>query len=382
MRPMRILRTCLLACTLGLAHCGGDDGAGGGLPEVRVVDAYPQLTFSQPVFFTQAPGDASRAFVVTLGGTVRVFDHDAAAASSSAYLGLAARVTDAGGELGLLGFAFDPAFATNGFIYANYNPNFDDTGGNPRRTTIARYTAASAAAVSVDPATEAILLEFEQPFDNHNGGWLGFGPDGKLYIASGDGGSGNDPQNNAQNLGNLLGKFLRINADGSIPPDNPFIATGADEIWAYGLRNPYRASFDRTSGELYAGDVGQGEREEVDLIVAGGNYGWRKYEGTRLNFPGDPEPANPIAPIHEYGHGDGSCSIIGGYVYRGAALPGHVGAYFYTDLCTGALYALRPGAGATRVGEVPGTPTSFGEDLDGELYVTSFDGHVYKIVPP
>jgi glucose/arabinose dehydrogenase len=383
----RILRGCLLAATLGLAQCHSGSG-GGGDPApstVAITNAFPQLSFSAPLYFAQAPGDPGRAFVVTRGGAVHAFDFDPAATASTMFLDIRDLVTDSGGEMGLLGFAFDPAFGSNGFVYVNYNPNFDNSGANPRRTTISRFQV-QADPDSVDPATEDVLIEFEQPFDNHNGGWLGFGPDGKLYVASGDGGSGGDPQDNAQNLDNLLGKFLRLNADGSVPADNPLVGVaGRDEIWAWGLRNPYRASFDRDTGELYAGDVGQNQREEIDLVVAGGNYGWRKYEGTFLFNASDPEPADALPPLFEYAHDGGRCSIIGGYVYRGSALPSFVGAYFYADFCTGELWALRRNGVLvtnTLVGDVPGNPSSFGEDLAGELYVTSFDGNVYKIVPP
>lgn len=383
------LRLALLLAALGLAQCHDDDCTDGCFAfvtapaAVAVVDAFPQLSFGAPLFFGQAPGDPQRAFVATQDGAVYVFDHDPAAAGAALYLDLRSRVTDAGGELGLLGLAFDPGFAGNGLLYANYNPDFDASGSNSRRTTVARYQAAAGAA-SVDPATETVLLEFGQPFDNHNGGWLGFGPDGRLYVASGDGGSGGDPQDNAQDLGSPLGKILRLNADGSVPADNPFVGTGAAEVWAYGLRNPYRASFDRATGELWAGDVGQGQREEIDLIQRGGNYGWRKYEGTLVFNAADPDPGNTLAPLFEYAHAGGRCSIIGGYVYRGSALTDHVGAYFYADFCTGELWALRRGGAQVSnglVGMVPGNPSSFGEDLDGELYVTSFDGKVYKIVP-
>ncbi|MGH6893082.1 MAG: PQQ-dependent sugar dehydrogenase, partial [Dongiaceae bacterium] len=325
----------MLLAALALAQCHGGGCVGacgvGTTPQVDLVDAYPLLSFDAPLFFTQAPGDPNRAFVVTQEGAVYAFDHDAAAATASPFLDIRGLVTDAGGELGLLGFTFDPDFANNGFLYVNYNPNFDNSGSNPRRTTISRFEVTSDPD-SVDPATETTLLEYDQPFSNHNGGWLGFGPDVKLYIASGDGGSGGDPQNNAQNLNNLLGKILRINPDGTVPADNPFVGVaGRDEIWAYGLRNPFRASFDRVSGDLYAGDVGQGQREEVDLIDQGGNYGWRKFEGTLVFNASDPDPGNAIAPLYQYGHGSGRCSIIGGYAYRGTALAARVGQYFYAD---------------------------------------------------
>jgi glucose/arabinose dehydrogenase len=382
---IRPLRGLLLLAALGLAQCH-DGGGDGGIDDIAIVSAYPQLTFPAPVFFAQAPGDAARAFVVSQAGTVHVFSHTSSASGFATFLGISGLVTDDGGEQGLLGLAFDPGFASNGYLYVNYNPNFDGSDNDPpRRTRIARFQVTGNPDV-VDPATETTLLEFDQPedFSNHKGGWIGFGPDDKLYIASGDGGSGGDPQNLAQNLDSLLGKILRINADGSVPADNPFIATGADEIWAYGLRNPFRASFDRVGGELWVGDVGQGQREEIDVVVSGGNYGWRKFEGTRVHNASDPDPGNALPPLYEYDHSGGRCSVIGGYVYRGSALPAHVGEYFFADFCSREVWVLvQDGAGVTRrfVGTVPGNPTSFGEDLAGELYITAFDGKVYKLVP-
>ena len=373
---------------LGLVQCHGDDDAPAGPApppvDIRAAEAFPNLSFASPLAFAQAPGDASRSFVATQDGAVHVFAHRADAASSSIYLDIRDRVTDAGGELGLLGLAFDPAYATNGHVYVNYNPNFDSSGSNPMRTVIARFTRTADPDVA-DANSETPLLTFEQPFTNHNGGWLGFGADGKLYVASGDGGSGGDPNNYAQSLDTLLGKILRLNADGTIPADNPFVgAAGRDEIWAYGLRNPFRAGFDRATGELIAGDVGQNQREELDVIVRGGNYGWRKYEGTLVFNANDPVPGDARPPLYEYDHSNGRCTVIGGYVYRGAALTGHAGAYFFADFCSGELWRLsRSGAAVTvtLAGNIPGNPTSFGEDLAGELYVTSFDGKVYKLVP-
>ena len=376
------IRLGLLAAALVLAQChdeGGSPGAGP-IDDIAIVNAYPALAFDRPVFFTQAPGDPARAFVVTQDGVVYAFAHDSSAAGAGAFLDIADRVTDDGGEQGLLGFAFDPDFATNGFLYVNYNPNF---GGilPPRRTLISRFQVGSDPDL-VDPATETPLLEYDQPFSNHKGGWIGFGPDGALYIARGDGGGAGDPQNHAQDLDSLLGKILRINSDGSVPLNNPFVGAGAPEIWAYGLRNPFRASFDRFSGDLIAGDVGQGEREEIDVIVRGGNYGWRKFEGSRTYNAADPVPANPIFPVFEYDHGNARCSIIGGYVYRGSTLAAHAGEYFYADFCSREVWALSPNGVNRLVGTVPANPSSFGEDLAGELYVTSFDGHVYRLIPP
>jgi glucose/arabinose dehydrogenase len=376
----------LLAACLGLVQCSDHDDAPPAPPAaIAVVAAYPQLpAFTRPLAYARTDGDPQRAFVATQDGAVYAFNDATTATGTTLFMDIRDRVTDAGGELGLLGFAFDPDYGDNGYVYVNYNPSFDATGANPRRTVIARFRVAGNPS-AVDPATETPLLTFEQPFDNHNGGWLGFGPDGKLYVASGDGGSGGDPNNFAQSLDTLLGKILRLNADGTIPSDNPFVGVaGRDEIWAYGLRNPFRASFDRGSGELIAGDVGQSQREELDVIVRGGNYGWRKYEGTLVFNATDPDPGNALPPLYEYGHGNGRCTVIGGHVYRGAALTGHAGAYFFADFCSGELWRLtRSGAAVTvaLAGNIPGNPTSFGEDLAGELYVTSFDGKVYKLAP-
>lgn len=382
-----LARLGLATVCLGLTQCLHDDDDSSDCADctpvaVAVVPAFPALSFASPLVFAQAPGDDSRAFVATQEGVIYVFPHQTGAGAATVFLDLNAQVTDAGGELGLLGLAFDPDYLANGYFYVNYNPNFDNTGGNPRRTQISRFQVSPDPDVA-DAASETSLLTFEQPFDNHNGGWLGFGPDGKLYIASGDGGSGGDPGNRAQNLDTPLGKILRINADGSVPADNPYVGVaGRDDIWAFGLRNPFRASFDRTTGTLLAGDVGQNAREEVDEIVRGGNYGWRKYEGTLVFNAGDAEPANAIFPIVEYDHSNGRCSVIGGYVYRGAALRGHGGGYFYADFCSGELWELDRGSGAVVAhGRIPGMPSSFGEDAAGELFVTSFDGKVYKLVP-
>jgi glucose/arabinose dehydrogenase len=391
-RDRRHLRIAALVAAPLLLNCGG---GGDGAPNdpckgpctpggIAIVDAFPNLSFDQPLFFAQAPGDTTRAFVATQQGIVYVFANRADVAAAGVFLDIDARVTDAGGELGFLGFAFDPAYSSNGRFYVNYNPNFDDSGTHPRRTQVSRFQATSDPAIA-DAGSETPLLTFEQPFDNHNGGWLDFGPDGKLYIATGDGGSAGDPDNNAQNVDVPLGKILRINADGSAPADNPFVGIGGrDDIWALGLRNPYRASFDRATGELIAADVGQSQREEVDVIVRGGNYGWRKFEGTLTYNAADPTPADAIAPLYEYDHSVNRCTIIGGYVYRGAAMPAYAGRYFFADFCTGELWTLSRSGGAVTVdpvGQVPGNPTSFGEDAGGELYVTSFDGHVYKLVP-
>jgi glucose/arabinose dehydrogenase len=346
-----------------------------------VENAFPSLSFESPLYFTQAPGDDNRAFVVGKNGIIRVFANSTATTTTRVFLDIRNRIDD-DGEQGLLGLAFDPAYASNGRFYVHYNPS-----GATRQTRISRFTVSNDPDVA-DAASEDIVLQFEQPagFSNHKGGWIGFGPDGKLYIATGDGGGNGDPNNNAQNLDSPLGKILRINADGSIPTDNPFAGQSnrRGDIWAYGLRNPFRASFDRATGAFWVADAGQNQWEEINLVTKGGNYGWRKYEGTHIYNTTDPVPGNATLPLHEYDHSSSRCSIIGGYAYRGTALRAFDGAYLYGDFCTGDLWALtRAGGDVTnaRLPRVPGQLTSFGEDNVGEIYISSFDGRIYKLVP-
>lgn len=351
--------------------------------DVRFVKAFPNLSFSSPLWFGQAPGNSGRAYVAEQGGRVWVFDFNGAVATKTVFLDLTDR-TRANGEQGLLGFAFHPDFASNRLVYAHYNEN-----ANPNvqegRTTVEQF-AASADGLSAN-RSGTVLLSEAQPFNNHNGGSLLFGPDGMLYLALGDGGSGGDPQNNAQRLGNVLGKVLRLRPDGTIPSDNPFVGqSGArGEIWAYGLRNPFRASFDRGTGQLWTGDVGQNIYEEIDVVVKGGNYGWRLREGAHDFNTSDPRPSTPlIDPIFEYTHDNGRCSITGGVVYRGGALPKLTGQYLYGDFCSGDVWALSHDNGQralanVRLGSVP-NPSGFGEDAAGEVYLTAFgDGSVYRI---
>ena len=376
---------CLLCACLALAACKDGDGDPPRRanpppeppPEEQVTfrQVFPRLDFDRPLTIANAPGSNARLYVATQGGRVFVFDH-VPDPTASLFLDISARVTQAGGEQGLLGMAFHPQFQQNRQFYLYYMP-----AEGALRSRLSRFTAPTA--TGADPGSEQILLEFPQPFTNHNGGALAFGPDGMLYLGSGDGGSANDPLNNAQALGNLLGKILRLTPDGGVPPDNPFVAdtSARGEIWAYGLRNPWRFGFDRQTGELWAGDVGQNAREEIDLIARGANYGWRFYEGTRSNVNPDNRPLSDFTtPLHEYSH-DFGCSITGGYVYRGSLLPGQVGRYFYADFCSGRVWGLRRAAGrvtSIQVANVP-NPSSFGEDAAGELYVTSFDGGIYQL---
>jgi glucose/arabinose dehydrogenase len=288
-----------------------------------------------------------------------------------------------GGEQGLLGVAFSP---DGGDVYVNYT----DTNGDTHVTGNAMGDR------QADTTTRRDVLFVEQPYANHNGGNLAFGPDGYLYIGLGDGGSGGDPQGNGQSLSTLLGKMLRIDPTPfgdrpyRIPADNPFVdrAGARPEIWAYGLRNPWRYSFDRRSGDLWIGDVGQSAWEEVDLqpsASAGGeNYGWNLMEGDHLYGGGAP-PAQAVPPVYEYSHDGGGCVVTGGYVYRGESLPDLYGAYVFADYCAGGLEALRLKDGRVvdqrALGPVVSSISSFGEDAQGELYAMSLDGGLYRLAP-
>ncbi|MGH8446948.1 MAG: PQQ-dependent sugar dehydrogenase [Solimonas sp.] len=379
----------VLASTALLAHCGGDQSLDVNQPPQRkafkVVEPFELLNFVRPVFVTSAPGDTRRLFVVEQAGRIYSVDRTTANPGKPQFLNIRTRVATSD-EQGLLGLAFDPAYASNGYFYVYYSAAAG-TGGQARSTVVARYTVSSDPNVA-DPTSELKLLTIPQPAQNanHNGGWIGFGPDGKLYVAVGDGGGAGDPDNNAQNLSLPLGKILRINTDGSIPADNPYFGQGdrRGEIWAFGLRNPFRASFDRATGTLWAGDVGQEAWEEIDTISKGANYGWRKYEGSHVYNPTDPVPPDARTPVYEYDHGDSRCSVIGGYVYRGGALDKITGVYLYADYCSKQIWGLS-GSGAnltrTEFDPLPASPTSFGEDIDGEVYITAADGNIYKLVP-
>ena len=382
-----------VACiVLLLAACGKQDAANtlpasrpspaAVPPALQAEPAFPNLAFSSPLLIANAGDGSDRFFVVEQAGRILVFPNDAAVTSAKTFLDIRAQVLS-GGELGLLGLAFDPDYATNGFFYVNYTIDKP-----PHSTRISRFRASIADPDQADVTSEQVLLEFEQPFDNHNGGMLAFGPDGKLYIATGDGGSGNDPNNNAQSLNTVLGKILRINTNGSIPSDNPFAndPTARGEIWAYGLRNPFRMSFDRATGRLWAGDVGQSAREEVDVVEKGGNYGWRIYEGNRSNVnPMDLPSTDFIAPVLDYDRNAGT-TVIGGYVYHGPGLPDYGGVYIYGDFGSGRIWALVYDSNTKTVVSNAEVATlaniglsSFGENEAGELYAVGlFDGKIYR----
>ncbi|MBM3946158.1 MAG: PQQ-dependent sugar dehydrogenase, partial [SAR202 cluster bacterium] len=344
---------------------------------------------NRPVFLTTLPGASAWLAVVAQDGIILVASQAQRGREVRTFLDITGRVSRQGNEEGLLGLAFHPRYEETRHLYVHYSA------ATPRRSVISRFTARPDL-VSADPTTEHVIMEVAQPFSNHNGGMIAFGPDGYLYIALGDGGSAGDPEGNGQNLRTLLGSILRIDVDRqepglryAVPPDNPFVRDAPQpgsrgEIWAYGLRNPWRFSFDMTTGDLWAADVGQNAWEEVDLIKRGGNYGWNVMEGNHCYRPSiGCRTEGFMSPIAEYRHGEG-CSITGGYVYRGAAIPALKGAYVYSDFCSGRVWALRyDGSRVTEqavVAETGLSIASFGEDADGELYVLAFDGvGVYRV---
>jgi glucose/arabinose dehydrogenase len=345
-------------------------------------NAFPNLSFNSAVFLTHADDSTDRIFVVEQAGRIKVFPNNQNTSVAKEYLNITDRVSS-GGEKGLLGLAFHPDYETNGYFYVNYT--------NATSTVISRFQVTSNPD-SADKNSEFQLLTFTQPFSNHNGGWIGFGPsDGYLYIATGDGGSGGDPQNYAQRINTLLGKILCIDVDDgipyAIPPTNPFVdSTNVEvrkEIYAWGLRNPWRCSFDPVTGRLWAGDVGQGEWEEVDIIENGKNYGWRCYEGNHTyNMSGCNYPEY-ISPVWEYSHSVGY-SITGGYVYRGANVPELLGKYIYADYGTRKVWALSYDGITPPSNELlltaASNPTSFGVDQANELYVVGFST-IYRFTP-
>lgn len=341
--------------------------------------------YSNPVDIANC-GD-NRLFIVERGGIIWVCDENGNK-SVKPFLNITNKVYSVGSEQGLLGLAFHPDFKNNGYFYVNYI-------NKQQNTTIARYSVSATDSNKADKTTFLKLLNIKQPFSNHNGGCVKFGPDGYLYLSLGDGGSGGDPNNNAQNPNKLLGKILRIDVDNgspyASPASNPFFNTPGykKEIWALGLRNPWRFSFDRTTGDLYIGDVGQELWEEIDYQAAGDpggeNYGWRCYEGNHTyNTTGCGPSTDYDFPITEQSHSGGDCAIIGGFVYRGSLYPNMMGKYFYTDEC-GGKFRMLYFSGTWQKVQLQQFQTfsysSFGEDKDGELYVASLsDGKIYHII--
>ena len=368
--------------------------------------AFANLKFNRPLLLTHAGDGSDRVFVASQLGQIHVFPNDQEVTETKIFLDLTDKTfyQDKEFETGVLGLAFHPQYPSNGQLFVFYSSS-----SSPYTNVVSRFRVRSDDPNAVDPKSEEVLLAIEKPFWNHNGGTLAFGPDGFLYIAVGDGGSGNDPFGNGQNLQTLLGKILRIDVDhtGSlmrvdplkpappkicpyaVPADNPFLGKrqqARPEIWAYGLRNVWRMAFDPPTGTLWAGDVGQDLWEEIDLIVRGGNYGWNLREG-KHEFPPDGSPARAdlVEPIFEYPHTVGK-SITGGLVYRGKAVPPLAGGYLYADFVSGKLWALWYDAQARRVtanrpilgNQMP--VMSFGSDQAGEAYFTLDTGQIYRFV--
>jgi uncharacterized repeat protein (TIGR03806 family) len=350
---------------------------------------------NQPVALIQAPGDDTTFYLVQRGGQIKTFDNDPAANSTEIFADLSGfEFTSGPGEAGLLGMAFAPDFSSSGQVYLSYTaPGVDPDGcGNQRiESRISRFTLGNGD-TQLQRSSEEILLRLDQPFGNHNGGHIAFGPDGHLYISFGDGGSGGDPCNSGQDTSTLLGSILRIDVGGggaayAIPPDNPFVAGGgAPEIYAYGLRNVWRFSFDREAQTLWAGDVGQNQWEEVSIIENGGNYGWRCREGAHDYNTDNCPTGGLVEPVAEYDHTEGR-SITGGFVYRGATIPTLQGVYLYADYVFGTVWGLfennMTGAWEPQVLSDSGLKiSSFAEDNAGELYVLSYDnGRIYRFDP-
>ena len=363
-------------------------------PAIALVPAFPGLPeLERPVALLEAPERA--LFLIALQeGRVLAVPRDGPWENPRTAHDQRERTLDDGSERGLLSIALDPDFARNGYVYAWYSVR-----GGADATRLARFTASGqGASFAFDAASELTILEIAQPFPNHNGGAILFGPDGMLYLGVGDGGAGGDPYGHGQNPATLLGTVVRIDVRGAtadapyaIPPDNPFRddADARPEVWAYGLRNPWRMSFDRETGLLWAGDVGQDAVEEIDVVDARGNYGWNVAEGTRCFSPREGcDRAGLVPPAYEYLHPDG-CSVTGGYVYRGAAIPALRGWYLFSDFCAGGIQAIPAGRAAdgeavravTLREDDPRWVASFAEDAAGELYVVSFRGQrIYRIV--
>ncbi len=383
------MRIKLIPCVLAMVWatgCSMDPAQA----QLEIEVAFANLQFTRPVDLQHAGDGSDRLFVVEQAGVIQVFANDPSVASASVFLDIEEdRVDDRDDEEGLLGLAFHPDFANNGFFYVDY------TASNPSRTVIARYQVDPNDPNRADRDSEVIVLETGQPAGNHNGGQIAFGPDGFLYIALGDGGGGGDTFGNGQNPSTLLGSILRIDVDNpsndrnyGIPADNPFVGNTQgfqEEIYAYGLRNPWRFSFDPETGRLWTGDVGQRSFEEIDIVENGGNYGWNTMEGLHCFSPSSGCNQSGLElPVVEYGRSEGR-SVTGGYVYRGPGVPELIGQYIYGDYLSGRIWALEyDGQQLVQNVELLDTSlliASFGVDENNELYICAFDGRIHRFVP-
>lgn len=408
----RFFRLLPLPLLLAVASAQDDADEASSLPAgpaITYANAFPaQPGFDRPLFVAFTASDPAHAYVVTQPGQVFAVARDGKSAVRHTFFDLGDKVLTDNWEEGLLGFAFDPGYAENGLVFACWSEETENTKGtmgngkeakSNRRSVVARYaTKLVEGRRVVDLQSELRVLEVFQPFGNHNGGTIVFGPDGMLYVGLGDGGAANDPFGNGQALSMLLGKVLRLDvrkaskeAPYTIPADNPFVGKDGvrGEIWCYGLRNPWRIAFDRKTGALWCGDVGQDRIEEVDLLVKGGNYGWNAFEaGEAFRRRKDgPVPEGAIAPIAAYPHPDG-LSITGGHVYRGTSIPGLDGWFVYGDFMTMKMWACKEGKDAAshqvvQLERAPQMVASFAEEPEGELLVCGFDGKkgvVWRIV--
>ncbi len=398
MTPTRL--ACLAALSYAALAAQAEEGK---FPALKLTPVWENIALKRCLWLQDLPDNSGRRWALEQDGRILLLPADVNAKESSVVLDISDRKPHRDNEEGLLSLALHPKFKDNRLVYLYY------TQQNPRRSVISEWKA-SEDFTKLDPASERIVMEVPQPFSNHNGGQLTFGPDKKLYIGLGDGGAAGDPKDNGQNLNVVLGKILRIDVDTKseglqygIPSDNPF-ANKPDmrgEIWAYGLRNPWRYSFDRKTGQLWAGEVGQNKWEEVDIIVKGGNYGWRVREGFKA-FKDDQKPSGsaPLDPVIDYPHPGQTdvkhspgVSITGGYVYRGEKIKGLQGAYLYADFAFGTVWALREKDGKATMDETifegkgdkgkTRQVASFAEDNSGELYTLVFEGgdtgRIYRI---
>jgi glucose/arabinose dehydrogenase len=377
------LLTAGVVALAGLPACNSESQTPTGSFQVERV--FPDLSFQEPTNLVQPDGASDLMFVTEQRGTIYALSAGNPQ-QANLFLDITDRVNKGGNEEGLLGLAFDPDYQENGYFYVYYSAD------NPRRSVLSRFSLDQENTDVADPQSEVIVMEVAEPYSNHNGGQLAFGPDGYLYVGLGDGGSEGDPQGNGQNLGTVLGSILRIDVSGlsggyEIPADNPFVDTeGARaEIWAFGLRNPWRFSFDSETGLLWAGDVGQGSWEEIDIITGGADYGWNIMEGLHCYSPATGcNQSGLTLPIAEYDHSQGRCAVTGGYVYHGDQIPSLQGYYIYGDYCSGDIWALAYDGNVVTenmlLAESGLSITSFGEDRAGNLYMLDRAGGIYTLV--